>query len=249
MGLPPTMLLQIAVSALGTAIGLFGLAIARGATPADPVHRRAWRLSGATFALMGASGLVQCSFGSWAILAGDGSGVWSAYLRWAAAFNYSRNFAEVVFLALLLGGAWHRRGEPVPGGSPWTVLLLAMLAGGLFGWREGSLVAARHYPGIAVMDAALFACWALVMSVVVVRDGVDRWLLLAMAVWAVPLPLNALWFFWLARTGTGVWTPRPFDMQLYRLAFHALTLLVVVHRWRLARRGEVVYGLAGSMGR
>lgn len=245
--LPPTMHLQIAVSAMGTGIGLVALGVARRATIAEPVHRETWRLTGAAFALMGACGLVQTAFGSWAILAGEGSQVWSAYLRWAAAFNYSRNFLEVVFLALLLGWARHRRGDPVAVVSPWPVLWVAMLGGALFGWWEGSLRPSRHYQSIAVLDAALFAYWALVLSAVVVRDAVDRWLLLALVLAAVPLPLNALWFFWLSRADTGAWTPQPFHMQLYRTLFHGLMLLAVVRRWELARKGTMVHGLAGTM--
>ena len=86
------------------------------------------------------------------------------------------------------------------------------------------------------------------LSATVLADVVDRWLLLALAICAVPLPLNALWFFWLARTGVVGWMPRPLDMQLYRLAAHALVLFVVLHRRRLSRTGILVTGLGDVSG-
>ena len=73
-----------------------------------------------------------------------------------------------------------------------------------------------------------------------------RWLLVGLTLAAVPLPLNSLWFFWMAQADTGAWIPQPFVMQSYRVVLHTLVLLVVVHRWRLARRGAPVQGLAGT---
>jgi hypothetical protein len=244
--LPPTLLLQIAVSAMGTAIGAFSLAASRRAVAARPAYRATWGLTGVTFVLMGVCGLVQSGLGSWAILAGQGTPAWSRYMLWAPALNYSRSTAEVAFLGLVVVCVL-RREHPAPlsGGFAWLAVTAALLLGGALGWGEGSMVTSLHYQRVALTDSAIFALWALVLSVAMVADVVDRWLLTALGLSAIPLPLNALWFAWLARAETGAWTPRPFDMQLYRIAFHALVLAAVVHRWRLARRGIPVQGLAG----
>jgi hypothetical protein len=247
MALPPTMYLQIAVSALGTAIGVFALRISARARAAPEVHRVTWRLTGLLFLLLGVDGLAQCMFGSWAILAGVGSPVWNSYLRWSPALNYSRTGPEFVFAGMILATAW--RGTPVPR-HPATgaALLLAGGAVGLaLGWLEGPLESGRHYERVAILDGGLFAVWTLAMSAAVLTDVVDRTLLATLVLCVLPLPLNVIWFSWLARVETGVWVPRPFDMQLYHVALKALVLAVALRRWRAARIGIPVPGLAGRV--
>ena len=245
--LPPTLLLQIAVALMGTAIGVSALLLSHRGSFVRPVHRTTWHLTGIAFVLMGASGLVQNAWGTIAVLAGEGSASWDAFMRAAPPLNYGRNAVELVLLGLLLFCV-RRPTVRLPGATAWFALLAGVCAGAAYGLWEGSLQPARHYQGVAVMDAALFGCWALVLSAMVLADVVDRWLLLALAICAVPLPLNALWFFWLARTGVVGWMPRPLDMQLYRLAAHALVLFVVLHRRRLSRTGILVTGLGDVSG-
>jgi hypothetical protein len=241
------MWLQIAVSLVGAAVGACALETARRAVGAPAVHRLTWHLAGGTFVLMSASALAQNAFGSAAILAGTGSPLWNAYLRWAPGLNYGRNAMEVGLLGLLIAVVWRRgAARPVPRTAAWLVLAALGVAALALGSREGPLVAGRHFGSVAVMDTALFALWALALSAAVLADVIDRSLLLALGLSAAALPLNALWFFSLARLGTGVWTPRPVDMQLYRLLLEAAVLLVVVQRLRLARRGVRVAGLAES---
>lgn len=247
LGLPPTMYLQIAVAAVGTAIGVFALRVARLARSAPQVHRTTWQVSGLLFLLMGIDGLLQSVFGSAAILAGPDAPVWTHYLRWAPALNYSRSAPEVVFVAVLVECV-RRRGTRPPAMASVALLLLAGAAvGAALGWLEGPLQASRHYERVAVIEGILFALWAFGLSAAVLADVVDRALLYVLALWISPLPLNVIWFSWLARIDTGVWVPRPFDLQLYRLALNAVVLAVAIHRWRLARRGIPVAGLAGRL--
>jgi len=213
------------------------------------VHPATWRMTGALTLLMGISGLFQSAWGCAAILRGPGSDTWDTYMAWAPSLNYSRNGAEIVFLALLLVCARRvHRDDPLPRGQMWSGIVTGLVLGAAYGRWEGVYTSATHLTSVALVDAGLFAGFALVLGIAMITDAIDRWLLAALVCAALPLPLNAVWLAWLARADSGAWIPRPFDMQLYRLVIDWVMLLLVFHRWRLAREGAAVRGLAGVLG-
>ncbi len=244
--MPLTLILQFATAVLHMATGAAALAAVRrpGGFPAR--FRLTWRVAGWALLLMGINGVLQDVHGARAIAGGQGSAVWDGYMRWAPAWNHSREAVSFALAALLLacatarGRAWlERRGAAA------AALAAAMAAGALGGWLEGTLDYDAHFSRIAVLDSAALLLLIAGVAAAMLADVVDRFLIVALVTYAVPLPLNALWFAWMTMSGDGGWRPSPSTMGMYRVLFAAAVCAVAVRRWRLARRGAYVPGLLG----
>ncbi|MBD0319396.1 MAG: hypothetical protein ICV87_03620, partial [Gemmatimonadetes bacterium] len=164
--------------------------------------------------------------------------------RWAPAWNHSRELVPFALALLLLAFALAPKRPAL--GRRWAapvVLLASFGLGGAMGWMEGTLDFARHFERVALLDAAALLFVICALAAAMVADVVDRLLMLALLAYVVPLPLNALWFAWMAaHVNDGGWSPSPLSMQLYRIAFDGACAGLAVWRWRLARRGAYVPG-------
>jgi hypothetical protein len=242
--LPVTILLQGLAALVLTCFGAAALAAARHEGGFPQRYRRTWRTSGIALLLIGVSAFVQNLLGTRAILHGPGTPAWNGYMRWAPAWNHGR---EAVLFALALVLLAHalapRRLRVDRGWAPVGVLLGAHALGSALGWMEGSLDFAPHFRRVALLDAAGLLFLATAVAAAMMADVVDRLLIVALVAYAIPLPLNALWFAWMASHVNGGWSPSPASMQAYRIAFDLMGAGVAVLRWRMARRGAYVPGL------
>jgi hypothetical protein len=242
--LPATLILQglAALLLLGSGAAALGASRHPGGFPAR--YRLTWRIAGLALLLIGASSTLQNVHGALAIAHGEGSPMWNGYMRWAPAWNHSRQLLPFALALLLLGfalaparRALERRWLPA------VVLLAACALGAAMGWMEGALDFAPHFERVALLDAAALLFVICALAATMIADVVDRLLMLALLAYVIPLPLNALWFAWMAaHVDGGGWAPSPLSMQLYRIAFDALCAGLSAWRWRLARRGAYVPG-------
>ena len=242
--MPLTLILQAAAALVLTGAGAAALAASRHAGGFPGRYRLTWRISGHALLLIGAGSILQNVHGALAIAHGEGSGVWNGYMRLAPAWNHSRELVPFALALLLLGVALAPKHRAL--GQRWlppAVLLAAFAAGGAMGWREGTLDFAPHFERVALLDAAALLFVICALAATMIADVVDRLLMLALLAYVIPLPLNALWFAWMAaHVDDGGWAPSPVSMQLYRIVFDALCAGLAVWRWRLARRGAYVPG-------
>lgn len=238
------MILQVAAALVLTGSGAAALAASRhtGGFPAR--YRLTWRIAGLALVLIGVSSILQNAHGALAIAHGEGSPVWNGYMRLAPAWNHSRELVPFALALLLLGAALAPKHPALDGRwIPPVVLLAAFALGGVMGWMEGPLDFARHFERVALLDAAALLFVICALAATMIADVVDRLLMLALLAYVIPLPLNALWFAWMAaHVGGGGWAPSPASMQLYRIAFDAVCAGLAAWRWRLARRGAYVPG-------
>ena len=225
----------------GTAILLVGARELPGAR----AHRLAWQLAGITFVIGGASAVAQlCVFAPWAYFAGKGTPVYETFLRWNPALTQSRTFLMVGLGLLLCLLPWIARFERrlVAGGV--VFLVLAMAAGGVLGWNEGSYVSARFYSSTASANVLELIMLLSALLVALVFDAMDRYLWLAMLVYAVAISLNILSFAALAWIRVeGAWTPSTKLVQVALVLSHATMLWLALKRMRLARHGVEVGSL------
>lgn len=241
--MPLTLVLQGLTALLVTGFGAAALAAIRHVGGFPQRYRRTWRTTGFALLLIGVSASLQNVHGARAILGGEGSAAWDGYMRWAPAWNHSREAVLFALALLLLGSALAPRRLGVDRGwAPPGVLLAACALGAWLGWLEGPLDFAVHFRRVAILDAVGLLLLATGVGAAIVADVADRLLILALVAYAIPLPLNALWFAWMA-SHVGGWSPTASSMQMYRLAFGVVGAAVAVQRWRLARRGAYVPGL------
>lgn len=229
----------------GTAILLVGARELGGAR----IHRLAWQLTGSTFVLGGASAVLQLGiFAPWAFFSQKGTPVYEAFLRWNPAITQSRTFLMVGLGLLLCALPWIARFERrvVPGGV--AFLVLSMAAGGVVGWSEGGYVSARFYSSTAAANLLELIVLLTALLVALVMDAMDRYLWLAVLVYAVGISLNVLSYSALAWIRVeGVWAPSPVFVQVFLVMSHATMLALAVKRLRLARRGVAVGSLLESV--
>ncbi len=225
----------------GTAILLVGARELPGAR----VHRLAWQLTGITFVIGGVNAVGQlCLFAPWAYSAGKGTPVWDAFLRSNPAFTQSRTFLMVGLGLLLCSLPWIARFERrlVAGGV--VFLVLAMAAGGILGWNEGSFVSARFYSSTASANVLELIVLFSALLVALVMDAMDRYLWLAMLVYAIAISLNVISYAALVWIRVeGAWTPSLKLVQVALVLSHITMLWLALKRMRLARRGIEVGSL------
>ena len=241
--MPLTLVLQGIAALVIVGFGAAGLAAVRHEGGFPQRYRRTWRTTGFALLLIGVSASLQNVHGARAILGGEGSGAWNGYMRAAPGWNHSREAILFALALLLLGSALAPRRLRVDHGRvPLAVLMAACALGAGLGWLEGPLDFVLHFRRVAILDAAGLLLLASGVAAAIVADVVDRLLIVALVAYAVPLPLNALWFAWMS-THVGGWTPSAVSMQMYRLGFDLIGAAVAVQRWRMARRGAYVPGL------
>lgn len=238
------MILQVVAALILVGAGASAVAASRHPGGFPERYRSTWRMTGLALLLIGASSALQNVHGALAIAHGEGSRVWNGYMRWAPVWNHSRELVPFALALLLLGFALAPKHSAM--NRRWmtpVVLLACFAAGGAMGWMEGPLDFARHFERVALLDAAALLFVICALAAAMVADVVDHLLMLALLAYVIPLPLNALWFAWMAaHVHDGGWSPSPLSMQIYRIAFDGACAGLAAWRWRLARRGAYVPG-------
>ena len=68
---------------------------------------------------------------------------------------------------------------------------------------------APHFTRITDLDLAGFLFLISALAAAMLADVVDRLLIVTLGTHAISLPLNALWFSWMAQYQAVSWAPRP----------------------------------------
>ena len=214
------------------------------------VQRNMWRLTGMAFLISGIINAFHKSWATWAFIVGAGTDVYTSYLQWTPALNYSRTFLGFMFAVLLFvlvrsgGEATTRRWLILTG-----ALLFAAVMGGIVGILEGPHSTSRHYSTIALYDTLLMLALFSALLIAHVNHAMDRHLWISITIFAVVGGFNVIWLSALAWFDVpGAWSPRPWQTQLYSvLALLAMTALAY-RRFLLARRGVRVPALLEPLG-
>lgn len=244
-----TLLLQYAAILCYLSFGVMAIRVHHAAVGAPRPYRAAWLLTGAAFTVHGTSMAVQVVFGTLAFVRGAGSAVWDRYLVWSPVFNHSRTGMLLAFCVVL--GYFMLRRATSPDARFYrgaaAVLASGLLLGALVGWQEKRLQEVVHYSAVALWDVLELVVLLALLLVGVATTRIDRSLWLALSLYAFSLALNVLWFAAFSRVNIpGVWTPRPWEVHLYRTLITAGMVMVALHRYRLARRGIIVPALMES---
>lgn len=199
-------------------------------------RRRAWKLVGVAFLI---SAVHQALHMVWAIAAyhaGQGTLVYSEYIRYAPALNHSRTFLAAALALLFIV---RQRSER----TSLLLLLAGLFAGAVVGVLEGPLVPARHFAVVTVTEAvALFLfLGALIRNIR--GERMDRLLWLSLAVYGGWQTTATLFSSMKAVWGTGVWTPDFAVTYMIAICVWSLMAALAYHRLRLARRGIPVPAL------
>ncbi len=202
------------------------------------MHRISWQLTGVTFVLIGSSAVLHAGAAIWAFMAGPGTVVYDTYLRWAPVGNHSRTVGVLAYACLLLWVIRSRASLPHgfgPGVS--GLLLLGMLTGGAIGWWEGSLIESRHWSAFAFLNLLSTLLVLAALFGALLNRTMDWHLWLTLAIFALHLAFNVIWFSALAWAGiSGVWSPSPWQIQMYAVIAYGLMLALALHRLVLARQ-------------
>jgi uncharacterized membrane protein YsdA (DUF1294 family) len=239
-----TLLLQNLAAAL---ILLFGALAYRTASYSafSDVQRNMWQLTGIAFLITGVINGLHKFWATWAFVAGAGTRVYTNYLQWTPALNYSRTFLCWMF-AILMFVLIRTRGESAR--RRWTLwtgaLLLGAVVGGVIGIMEGSHYTSRHYSAVALYDTLLMLALFGALLSAYITHAMDRHLWISITIFAVLGGFNAIWLSALAWVNIpGAWSPRPWQTQLYSvLALFGMSALAY-RRLLLARRGVRVPAL------
>jgi hypothetical protein len=241
-----TLVFQWTVVAAFAVFGALALLVAARDRRPPAEHAAAWRITGIAFGLHSINAGVQVAFGNWAYVAGSGTRVWEAYLRYSVLFNHSRTFALLAFAIALM--VLSRRAV-LP--RQFTRLVLAAIVastavGALAGWMEGAFLPARHFVAVALWDVVELLVMLTALFVLMLSSRVDRLLWFALCVYAFSLALNVVWFVALSRWGmVGEWTPQPWHAQFYRFLLTLVMAGLATRRLMLWRQGKPVPGLLG----
>lgn len=238
--------MQCVVAVLTLVFGVKALAVGRLVSTESALHKAAWSLSGYVFVALGISSVLQLCIGApWAYFAGQGSSAYDLYLLLSPIGNHSRGILVVAYGAMMVALVWAAR---MPRGRftalALCVTLAAMVLGGLLGWREGSLVRARHYTAMAISDSAELILLFAALLVGVIWNTTDRLLWLALVIFTVHELFDVTMYSALAWGGVpGAWRPSPMYIHLYASVAYAAMITIAVRRARLAGRGVKVSGL------
>jgi hypothetical protein len=247
MRVPLLLGLQSLLALSTVAFGVLALMVARrlGRSTLPSV---AWLVVGVAFTLEGISGIVQSSGAIWAVLAGDGSAVFAAYLRWSTVGNHGRSVLKIgLGLALLALPLMRRVPTRVLSGVVTAWLLAFMLLGSFVGWSEGPMQAS-HFSVVALLDSfEMIVIWG-ALACALFTGAIDRLLWIGLAINGVRQALNVVWTSALVWSDTpGVWKPSVSTMQIYACAVLVVMIILAMKRLRLARKGVAVAGLFDAL--
>lgn len=234
-----TLTLQSASAVLVLLFGVLALAVSRYGYVLPPDRRAGWRLTGLGFTLLGASAVLQNAAAILAFASGAGTAAYEAYLRLAPAGNLSRNALGTAFAVVLVVPAWRGRD---PGRRFWrgalAVMLLAMAAGGVLGWAEGTFDVGVHGVSTAVFLTVEIIAFAVVLLVSAARGTFDVFLFAALMLYALMMALSVPLFTGLSLKGVLAGeAPAPWVVHLQAVLFQAVMGVIAALRLALLRRG------------
>ncbi|HEX2095234.1 MAG TPA: hypothetical protein VHG28_22750 [Longimicrobiaceae bacterium] len=240
-----TLVLQCLVVVLTLSFGIVSLRVSRHQTMHSEAHRTSWLLTGIACVILGANGAIQNVGAVWAFLAGPGTVVYQGFIRWTPVGNHSRNVLSIAFAVALLVQGFARL--PLSKKVVWGYSLAFLLASGLggwYGWEEGSLVEARHYLMIAVLDGVQMIFLFLALLQALRSEGMDRLLWVCLVLYAVRQALNVFWWSGAAWVRVpGAWHASLLEIQAYSSLVWTAMLSIAGYRLFLARRGVRVPAL------
>lgn len=234
-----TLFFQALSDLLNLAIGAILLRTGRLAAPEDPARPSEWWLTGATFLFLGTVGAAQ----SWiaaprAYFAGAGSSTLELYLRWAPAWNTSRDVVVMMFGALLL--SWVIRGRSPSRAATLAFLCAAALLGAALGWSAGSMTVetfARISSWVAFLGAIEALLLGFALLCILVQGRMSRLLWTCIGLYTFHLVLNVIWWSGLAWRWADGWAPPSWAVKLYPVLTYSVIVAVAARGWVLARRG------------
>ncbi len=232
-----TLGLQALVAVVTVAFGAVAWRVWRAVErPGEPAAQ-GWRLTGGAFLLLGASSVVQVGIGApWAYFSGAGSPVYEAYIRWLPLGNYSRAGLTMAFALALaaLPRAVPRLG-PRAADAGLAACVAGAVAGAVFG-RHG--LTAQHWEQMAIAGAAELVLLLAALAVGVTVGSLDRFLWLALVVFAVHEVLHVVQVAALAWAATpGAWSPPPMLVHSYPVIAYAWMIRLTRRRLAFARAG------------
>ena len=237
--------LQLVLAIVALTFGAAALLAGYYVVEPNDVRRRAWIVTGLAFVISGAVSLVQATWAAWAFRSGPDSQLWMQFIRWAPAGNHSRTFGKLAWGAALAFLPWLQnfsaRMTIVMVGS---VLILAVLTGGVVGWMEGSFVDGTHYGWVAVLNNLELVAVLAAVIIALLLGSMDWLLWLAVCIYALRLAINVIWS--VGRVSFHVpdaWLPPLWINLVIGITAYFLLIALALRRIDLARRGVYVPAL------
>jgi hypothetical protein len=238
-----TLTFQVAVFLLLAVFGFHALGVAK-ALPASSRYRAGWMLTGVTFALYAANGLVQSGLAIIAFQLGPDAAVYRFFLSVSPIANHSRSFMIFGLYFALAALLWN----PQPQRS--RLILLALLpvalmgVGAGYGMMEGNFDRARHYSATAVLDTVGFIVMGSLLFASMLRDTLDRLLWFSLAMNGFRSIIGVIFLSAMAWLGVpGAWSPPNWLLSATRVLFCLAMVALAYSRYRLARKGKPVPGM------
>jgi hypothetical protein len=236
-----TLGLQSFNTVLGLAFGILSLLVARALRNERGLERYAWYVTGVVIVVQYLPKALQDVFGTTAYFAGPETALYTAYLTWAPVANHSRGVLRcTLFLALIAVAVLGRRSVRHQSFFHVVVVVSALL-GGVAGYFEGSIMAARHFTHVAASESLGLVLGAAVLMMAMFRPLMDIYLWICLVLVAFRGVVSALFMAALAWADVpGAWTPAPWHLQLVLAMASILIVTAAVVRLRLARQGRAV---------
>jgi hypothetical protein len=235
---------QLLVPGLTLAFGLVALRVAPG--PGSSAPTAAWFMAGVTFTEEGALGTFHAIMAVPAVLAGEGSTLWTVFVRLIPAGNDARN---VVVLGFALALGWVVALErPAPGPRAIVAAATALIAiGFVAGLAEPPVQAQRggdHFTVMACFGAATAVLLFAVLYRGMMRESMDWLLWIALATYAAQEALSADIQSALSWAGFhGGWSPPASSMHWVGAVSALVMLACALRRLAIARAGGDAPGL------
>ena len=214
-------------------------------------ERLAWLLTGFAFAISAISGLLQGTWGAWAVRLGPESPVWHAYVRWAPVGNHGRTFLFVAWgISLLVLPFLRKHLSPRIPVMMGAMFLMALVLGGVVGWVEGAFIDGMHYVWLAAYGHVELLIVLAAVIVALPTRSMDWLLWVAISIYAVRQALSILWEVASSSFGVpGAWTPPLSTLHAIRAGTYIVMIALALYRLQLARRGMRVPALLDLLNR
>jgi hypothetical protein len=211
----------------------------------NPYHVAAWRLTGIAFLWHGSAIALQNVWGGAAIVAGQGSGTYAAYISWIPEMNHSRTFLMAGLMVGLIALALLRT---APNRRFWAfayaLLAVGFAVGVGVGVHEGEYSNATHNAAVAILDVPELITIFAALFALLLTNRADRILWGFVSIYGVGVALGVFWFVLLAQLGVpDTWQPRFWSLSVMRLVTVVLMLALAARRLSNARRGKRVPGM------
>lgn len=243
MTVMPTLLMQCVVAVLAVVFTVVAAGVARARTYLPDAHRVAWIVVTTDFGWRATLLVVQNAWAVWAFMAGQGTPVYTFFLRWGPAMNEGRSFVAVTAAWGLAALSLLKR---LPVSRLWVgcsaaalgVLGVGAYLGGVLGGMSGF-----HFTFVALLNAVELIGLLLTLLLGLYRYTLDRYLWLCLCVYAFHLALNVAWLSWTVGFFSDGWYPSQVSSQYYAALTYVAAIALARRRRALARTGARVTSL------